>query len=349
MHQERVPARDYSRPTAPPPGGALDRTHQEDLDIVIQPAFATAHGEMYQCTVESFLDSDAATAYRGRVQLLFTSPPFPLNRKKAYGNSSGREYLEWLAGLAPRFAELLTPDGSIVIEVGNAWEPGLPSMSTLSIEALLAFKQTAALHLCQQFVWHNPARLPTPVQWVNIRRIRVKDTFTHIWWMAANSDPYASNSNVLSEYSPSMKQLLKSGKYNTGKRPSEHVIGETSFLKDNGGAIPGSVLTFSNTRSHDDYRKYCINRGLDVHPARMPPELAAWFIRFLTRPGDVVFDPFAGSCTTGAQAERLDRRWLATEPQLGYVEGSKGRFLEALNLTVLGPPETDHTGTPGAS
>lgn len=295
-------------------------------------------GEMFQATVEQFLASPSSEPYRGRVQLVFTSPPFPLNRKKAYGNTSGSEYLEWLSGLAPSLAEMLTPTGSIVIEIGNAWEPGLPSMSTLSLEALLEFKKRANLHLCQQFIWHNPARLPSPVQWVNIKRVRVKDTFTHLWWMAPQPNPYASNRNVLAEYSASMKELLRTRRYNAGRRPSEHVIGERSFLKDNGGAIPGSVLTFANTRSSDDYRRYCLSRNLDVHPARMPSELAAWFIRFLTCEGDIVFDPFAGSCTTGEQAEALGRSWVATEPYTDYVQGAKGRFLRQLGLNSDGSP-----------
>jgi DNA modification methylase len=63
-----------------------------------------------------------------------------------------------------------------------------------------------------------------------------------------------------------------------------------------------------------------------VHPAPMPLGLIDFFIRFLTDPGDLVFDPFAGSNSTGAAAERLARRWISTEPLEHYVVGSKGRF-----------------------
>jgi DNA modification methylase len=283
---------------------------------------------MFQCKVEDFLDSPVADEVKGQVQLLFTSPPFPLNRKKKYGNESGGEYLEWLAALAPRFTELLKPDGSIVIELGNGWEPGQPTMSTLTLEALLEFKRRGKLNLCQQFIWQNPATLPSPVQWVNIERQRVKDNFTHLWWMSPAIKPKADNRQVLTEYSPAMKRLIETRRYNAGRRPSEYIIGEESFLTDNGGAIPGSVLTYANTGSSDDYRKYCKARNLDIHPARMPGALADFFIRLLTDEDDLVFDPFGGSCTTGEQAERLNRRWLATEPVQDYVQGAKGRFPE---------------------
>jgi len=281
---------------------------------------------MYETTFEDFLASRSGTVRLGKTQLIFTSPPFPLNRKKRYGNKVGEEYVDWLASFAEPLTDLLTEDGSIVLELGNAWEPGRPVMSTLALRALLRFLESADLNLCQQFVCHNPAKLPTPAQWVNVERIRVKDSFTHLWWMSPTDRPKASNREVLTQYSDSMKSLLKSKTYNGGTRPSQHKIGDTSFLSDNGGAIPPNVLTFSNTLSTDPYREYCRANALSLHPARMPPGLAEFFINFLTDPGDLVLDPFAGSNTTGAAAEELDRRWVAIEPTADYVAGSHGRF-----------------------
>lgn len=295
-------------------------------DEKIPVAYETTLGTMYQSTVEEFLDSSLARGLRNEVQLVFSSPPFPLNRKKKYGNKTGEEYLEWFSKLAHPLGELLTDDGSFVVELGNAWEPGEPVMSTLALEALLALRRAGDFKVCQQFVVHNPARLPSPAQWVNIDRIRVKDAYTNVWWMSRTARPKADNRKVLVGYSPSMKRLLSRQSYNAGRRPSEHKIGEVSFLTDNGGAIPPNVLTMSNTVSSDRYRAYCKEHGLKVHPARMPPDLAEFFIKFLTDPEDLVFDPFGGSNTSGAAAEELGRRWLAIEPRADYIEGSRGRF-----------------------
>lgn len=281
---------------------------------------------MYQGTVEGFLASGMGQALRGDVHLVFTSPPFPLNRKKRYGNKLGLDYLAWLAALAQPLGDLLTEDGSLVVELGNAWEPGVPVMSTLALKALLQILESGGFQLCQQFVVHNPARLPSPAQWVNVERIRVKDAYTNVWWMSRTPRPKADNRRVLNDYSPAMRKLLKRGSYNAGERPSQHNIGETSFLTDHGGAIPANVLTISNTRSTDEYRRYCKDSGHKLHPARMPPELAEFFIRFLTNEGDIVYDPFGGSNTTGAVAEALSRQWFATEPDAAYIEGSRGRF-----------------------
>ncbi|MBK8015249.1 MAG: site-specific DNA-methyltransferase [Betaproteobacteria bacterium] len=314
---------------------------------------------MYQGECEQVLQSSPFSRNKGKVQLLFTSPPFALTRKKKYGNQQGQAYVDWLAAFAPLFRDYLTDNGSIVIEIGNAWEPDQPTMSTLAIEALLEFKRRAELHLCQEFICFNPARLPSPAQWVNVKRCRVKDAFTRVWWLAATPYPKADNRRVLTEYSPSMRQLLSRGTYNPGLRPSEHSIGHTSFLADHGGAIPpnvlapafaettrelfdslvgekNSLLPIANTRASDPYREYCRTSGLPVHPARMPAKLVEFFVAFLTEPQDLVLDPFAGSNTTGRIAETMKRRWLAVERDSHYIRGSAARFGKQDSCVTMG-------------
>lgn len=292
----------------------------------IRKAYWTQRGAIFHSTIEDFLDSEEAESLRHKVQLIFTSPPYPLNTKKKYGNLQGQEYVEWLANLAPQFTKLLKKDGSIVIEIGNSWVPGEPLMSTLALESLLEFLKRGNLNLCQQFISHNPARLPGPAQWVNVERIRAKDSFTHVWWMSPSTRPLADNRNVLQAYSKAMQGLLKRQKYNAGNRPSEHRIGEKSFLSNHGGAIPSNVLTFSNTTSGDAYLEYCRKHNLKPHPARMPAGLAEFFIRFLTKKRNLVLDPFGGSNITGAAAEALKRRWITIEPNHNYIDSSWGRF-----------------------
>ena len=314
------------------PSATARRSVVQPSRVATRVAYKTMRGAMYRGFAEDVLRSTQVKKYRGKVQLILTSPPFPLNRKKKYGNRQGDEYVEWLAAFAPLFREFLTENGSIVVEMGNAWEPGEPTMSTLALEALLSFLRTGDLKLCQQFICYNPARLPTPAQWVNVDRIRLKDSYTHVWWMASwwfskTEWPKANVSNVLTEYSARMRKLLEDpeGFYSAKKRPSGHDI-SMAFGTDNGGAIPSNVLTFSNTLSNDPYLSYCKERSLTVHPARMPIGLAAFFIKFLTVPRNLVLDPFAGSNITGAAAESLKRRWVAIEPNDDYVQGSRGRF-----------------------
>ena len=290
-------------------------------------AFETALGRSVLGKAEYVLQRPKYKKYLDqKVDLIFTSPPFPLNTKKKYGNEQGERYVDWLASFAPLFKTVLKPKGSIVLELGNAWESGRPVMSTLALKALLAFLERGEFVLCQQFVWNNPARLPSPAQWVTVERIRVKDSYTHLWWMALTDRPYADNRQVLKKYSKSMKTLLARQKYNAGKRPSEHNIGKTSFLTKHAGAIPSNLITLSNTQASSSYLNYCRAHDLQPHPARMPTGLAKFFIKFLTKPDMLVLDPFAGSNTTGAAAEGLGRRWFSIEPTEPYAAGSRGRF-----------------------
>lgn len=310
------------------------------------PLYQTAHGKLYLAQIEQFLESPSGRKLRGKVNLLLTSPPFPLNKKKRYGNKQGEEYLKWLSSLASPFAKLLAPRGSIVIEIGNAWEPDRPVQSLLPLQSLLAFvsEPEARLRLCQQFICYNPSRLPSPAQWVTIERVRMTDSFTTVWWMSASDNPKADNRRVLRPYSESMKSLLERKSYNSGIRPSEHRIGKTSFLRRHTGSImpnvveldtpmdgrsvrlPENLLSIANTNSNDAFLRECRDRGIVPHPARMPLSLASLFVHFLTEPGDLVFDPFGGSNSTGFVAEQLGRRWIAVEADREYAKQSKLRF-----------------------
>jgi DNA modification methylase len=283
---------------------------------------------------------------KGKANLIITSPPFPLNQKKKYGNLKGEDYKKWFVSLAPLFSELLTPDGSIVIEIGNAWEPGVPIQSTLHLESLLGFlnHQDAGLRLCQELVCYNPSKLPSPAQWVTVERTRLIDSYTHVWWMSKSSNPKADNLKVLRPYSKSMIQLLKKKKYNSGRRPSNHSISKESFFKDHGGSImpnmleikkmdenddwrlPNSVLRFSNTSSNDSFMRICRENKITPHPARMNPALISFFTEFLTDPGDLILDPFAGTNTTGFVAEKMGRKWIGIEAKADYGKQAMLRF-----------------------
>jgi site-specific DNA-methyltransferase (cytosine-N4-specific) len=291
--------------------------------------YRTKNGVLYLGLSEDILKSKWLKPLHNKVNLIFTSPPFPLRKKKAYGNLNGEKYIEWLSSYADLFNNLLAEDGSLVIELGNSWEAGIPAMSIEGLEALLALKKKGNYYLCQEFIWHNPSSLPNPIQWVNVERVRVKNSFSRVWWLSKTPNPKANNRNVLKEYSPAMKNLLKTKKYNSGKRPSGHNIGEKSFLKDNGGAIPTNVLYIPNTVSNGAYLDYCKENNIKHHPARMPIDLAKFFIHYLTDEQDIVLDPFAGSNVTGMAAEELGRKWRAIERDEEYAMASKARFPHA--------------------
>ncbi|MCY4189440.1 MAG: site-specific DNA-methyltransferase [Bryobacterales bacterium] len=260
------------------------------------------------------------------IDLIMTSPPFALTRKKDYGNEQEDEYLEWFRGFAEEFQRILKDDGSLVIDLGGAWKPRIPVRSLYHFKLLIMLCEEYGFHLAQEFYWWNPSKLPTPAEWVNVRRIRVKDGINTVWWLSKTPWPRASNRRVLQPYSDRMKTFLNNG-YKPMLRPSGHDI-SAKFTIDNGAAIPPNLIAIPNTESNSGYLRYCKDLGIKAHPARFPSVLPEYFVRILTDPRDVFFDPFAGSCVTGEVAERLGRKWVCVELIESYLRGAKGRFGE---------------------
>ena len=258
------------------------------------------------------------------VDLIVTSPPFGLVRKKDYGNVDADEYVDWFKPFGEVFHRVLKKNGSLVIDIGGAWNKGSPTRSLYHFKLLIMLCEEFGFHLAQEFYWWNPSKLPTPAEWVTVRRIRVKDAVNTVWWLSKTPWPKASNRRVLQPYSPSMRELLAKG-YKARKRPSGHDISD-KFNIDNGAAIPPNLIAIPNTESNSAYLRYCESRGLKPHPARFPSDLPEYYIRMLTEPGDLVVDPFAGSCVTGEVCERLGRRWACIEVLREYCDAAIGRF-----------------------
>lgn len=262
------------------------------------------------------------------VDLVMTSPPFGLVRKKEYGNVAATEYLDWFKPFAEQINRVLKDTGSLVIDIGGAWMPGTPTRSLYHFKLLVMLCEEFGFHLAQDLYWWNPSKLPTPAEWVTVRRIRVKDAINTVWWLSKTPWPKASNRRVLQPYSPSMETLLANG-YRAKKRPSGHDISK-HFAINNGAAIPPNLIALPNTESNGAYQRYCEEHGLTPHPARYPAELPEYFIRMLTDKGDLVVDPFGGSCVTGEVAERLGRRWVCVDLVEEYLRGAVSRFRPAV-------------------
>jgi len=263
------------------------------------------------------------------IDLVMTSPPFALRRQKTYGNVEETEYVQWIKPFGQEVFRVLKESGSFVLDLGGAYRSGMPSRSLYNFRVLLTFCDEIGFHLAEDFYWFNPAKLPSPIEWVNKRKIRAKDSVNTVWWFSKTAFPKADVRKVLAPYSERMKKLIKDPEsfYTPQKRPSGHDIG-SRFGKDNGGSIPSNLLSISNTDSNSNYLRRCKEFGLNRHPARFPSELPAFFIKMLTDEDDTVLDIFGGSNTTGFTSEALNRKWMTFEFNHEYLTTSVFRFLE---------------------
>lgn len=282
--------------------------------------YRTQYGTIYLGDALAVLETEQDSS----IDLIMTSPPFGLVRQKEYGNVSANNYLEWFRPFARQFYRVLKTCGSLVIDLGGSWNPGIPTRSLYHFKLVIMLCEEIGFHLAQDFYWWNPSKLPTPAEWVTVRRIRVKDAINTVWWLSKSPWPKASNRRVLQPYSASMRELLAKG-YKAKKRPSGHDI-SNKFSVNNGAAIPPNLIAIPNTESNSYYLRYCHEKRIKPHPARYPSALPEYFIRMLTDEGDRVFDPFAGSCVTGEVAERLRRRWTCVDIVEEYLMGALSRF-----------------------
>lgn len=319
------------------PLAALPSEHPSHL-VAQTPYFSSRYGSAY---LGDSLDLLRALP-TGSVNLVVTSPPYALHFKKEYGNETKDRYIEWFLPFAREIFRLLPKDGSFVLNIGGSYNKGIPTRSLYHFKLLIALVEEIGFHLAQECFWYNPAKMPVPAEWVTVRRIRVRDSVEYIWWLSKSPHPKASNLNVLREYSEDMLRLNRRGLRET-VRPSGHVIRASFNNVHAGGAIPANVIesTWDNTpesmmkmgnnAANDAYTIRCKAEGMKIHPARFPAQLPKFFIKMLTQPDDLVLDPFAGSLTTGAVAEGLERRWIAGEAVEEYLKTGTYRFEECEN------------------
>lgn len=312
---------------------------REHFNLGQPPFYETPFGDAFVGDSRELLSKLPASS----VNLALTSPPYALHFKKAYGNVSKAEYVEWFLPFAREVFRVLKDDGSFVLNIGGSWNPGTPTRSLYQYKLLIALVEELGFHLAQELYWYNPAKMPVPAEWVTVRRMRVKDSVEHVWWLSKTAWPKASNLKVLKPYSADMLRLNARGVRET-VRPSGHVINKSWDKIKTQGAIPGNMikeaatddmLEFGNNSANDSYTLRCKEAEVPIHPARFPPALPEFFVKLLTDPGDVVIDPFAGSNTTGMVCERLSRNWIAMDESKDYLDASRFRFDDA---KIVNPP-----------
>lgn len=286
-----------------------------------------------QCVVGDSLEL-LKTLEDGSVNLVMTSPPFALLRQKSYGNLAQEEYVDWLSEFGKLVYQKLADDGSFVVDLGGAYNRGNPTYSLYQYRVLIKMCDEVGFHLAQPFYWHNPSALPAPIEWVNKRKMRAKNSVNTVWWLSKTEWPKSDVRKVLAPYSARMQNLISNPdgflKEKDTERPSGHVMNKCSWAKDNGGAIPPNLLQYSNCESNSQYLRYCKSIGIKGHPARFPASLPEFFIKFLTEEDDLVIDIFGGSNTTGWVAESLNRKWMSFELSQEYVAASTFRFAESV-------------------
>lgn len=267
------------------------------------------------------------------IVLVVTSPPFPLAKARRYGNVSEAEYVDWICRALEPVVKNLARGGSICLNVSNdIFERGMPSRSLYRERLILALHDRLGLHKMDELVWENPSKAPGPVQWASLRRVQLNVSWEPIYWLT--NDPravFSDNRRVLLAHTEKQLKLIQAGGEHrlASYCDGAYTIRPGSFGAVTEGRIPRNLMSVGHRCTDQrQYKRACAELGVPSHGATMPLKVASFLVEFLSRPGDLVADPFGGSFTTAKAAERLGRRWLSTEIMAEYVIGGASRFTD---------------------
>lgn len=271
----------------------------------------------------------AAHVEAGSVKLVLTSPPYPVV-KRAYGRFTVPQWLEWMRHLMLIWRELIDEDGTIAVNLMDVFAGGAPTLSPYVERFTLSTVDDVGLHLAGRMVWHSPSKLGN-IEWTAKRRAVPRNQIEHVLLFSKTAAPCwdISRMDAPPRSARSARQRQHDAERENRPRPSGLDINEAAFGA--GATLPVNLIVAGGASGSDRYSRRCREHGLEPHPARFPAAVPRQTILLATDRGDVVYDPMAGSNTTGQVAQELGRRWIASEPMLDYLRGSAFRFDDAVS------------------
>lgn len=265
------------------------------------------------------------------IALCLTSPPYPLRKPRSYGNPPEHAYVDFICNAMEPIVKHLMPGGSIVLNVSqDIFESGLPSRSLYLERMVLALHDRLGLHLMDRIPWVNLSKAPGPVQWASKSRQQLNVGYEPIYWFTNSpKECFSDNRRILEEHSPRHKKLIAAGgeRRDASFSDGAYRLREGSFGNPTEGKIPKNVFQIGHRCAEaQQCNRYAQANGIEAHGAPMPLALADKLVRFLTEPGQLVTDIFAGRLTTGKAAEMNGRRWICTEVIGDHLASGASRF-----------------------
>lgn len=246
------------------------------------------------------------------IDLIMTSPPYADQRKKQYGGPSPDKYVEWFLPFAAEFQRVLKPRGSLVLNVKENADRG--ERHTYVLELILAMKKNGWFWI-EDYIWHKKNVFPG--KWPN----RFRDAWEHClhFTKQKNFQMYQDAVKVpIGDWADSRLKNLKpiDKKRKMSKTDSGFGIQLVNWVGKR-KVYPTNVIHLPTVSAN---RNHCA-----VYPEALP----AWFIRLLTKKGDVVLDPFIGSGTTAIAALKLSRNYAGIDISKKYCKISRENIKRA--------------------
>ena len=288
-----------------------------------------------------------------KVQTCITSPPYYGLRDYGVDGQIGNEQTpkEFIDNLVEVFAcvwDILENDGTLWVNLGDSYYnyrpgkgqrvvansiasqkasefehsakrgnklDGYKEKDLMGMPWRLAFAlQDFGWYLRQDIIWHKPNPMPESV------KDRCTKSHEYIFLLTKNPQYYFDSESIKEESVTSWE------------------IGQQTRLQRKnatGGAISGGIgekISTGETRNKRDVWSVSVKPYSGAHFAVYPEELIEPCVMAGSKVGDIVLDPFFGSGTTGAVAQKLGRQYIGCELNQGYEQLQKDR----LQQTAMG-------------
>lgn len=264
--------------------------------------------------------------YRGKVDLIYIDPPF----------DSKADYIRKIQFKG----EKVEGENHSLLEekqYGDIWEKD--EYLQFMYERLLILKEllsdTGSIYLhCD---WHKSAHIKLILDEVFGER----DSNNSIVWKYSTSGAYprffAKNYDVIFRYSKSDNYVFNYEKifdkfdYYSKKEDGQEIIEKDGekYYKYN-----GELRTFKKQLTEVWFDVDKIKRdGKEIlgYPTQKPEGLLERIIKTSSNEGDVVFDCFCGSGTTMAVAQKMGRKWIGCDINLGAIQTSTKRLNQIID------------------
>lgn len=243
--------------------------------------FENALCRLIHGNTEIVLDSHIADA---SIDLIFVDPPYNIGKKFVHFHDkwcSDKDYVQWCYQWIDLCIKKLKPTGSMYL------------MSSTQAMPYLDLYIRDKLHVLSRIVWSYDSS-----------GVQAKKYYGSLW------EPILFCVKDIHQYTFNAEHILVEAK--TGAKRKLIDYRKKIPTHYNNQKIPGNVWEFPRVR----YRM----REYENHPAQKPEALIERIIKASSNEGDIILDPFAGTFTTCAVAQRLQRKSIGIEFQEEYIK-----------------------------
>lgn len=248
---------------------------------------------------------------------IITDPPYA-EIDRDYGRLSESEWHELMRSVVAQVRRVLKPSGSAVFVL----QPNSERIGRMRPWLFEFLAWTAReWNLVQDVWWWNISTPPTgSCQRKNgLMRPSVKAC---VW--LGSPQCFRNQDEVLWTPSEAMAQLKRADRARrvspSGLSIRDARIAE--IVAERGGVTPYNLLPIANANS-------ATSGGAKGHGAATPEALCDWWVRYITRPGDTILDPFVGSGTVGAAALKAGRSVVGIEQHVPYQDMARQTLIAA--------------------